>query len=72
MKISDRPPGLIGRRMFTIDRGNVIVEEHWDISVPGCHLIRNQFVNTRLTGPKIVRQVEMSADDFKRRGIALF
>lgn len=70
----DRPPGLIKRRMFPIDRGRVVVEEHWDVDVPGCPMIRNPWVNPLevIGGSKIVRQVEMTRLDYDRANIDLF
>ena len=73
MSIPDRPPGLMSRRMFPIDRGRVVVEERWNIDTPGCPLIRNPWARNSLQpGPLVVRQLEMTAEDFEHSDITLF
>lgn len=69
MKIADFPPGLISRRAFPIDQGRVVVEEHWDISVPGCPLIRSPWhgpLNQPLAN-KYIRQITMTAEEYMRK-----
>jgi hypothetical protein len=64
--MQDFPPGLTRRRMFPIDRGRVVVEEHWDLNVPGCPMIHSPWVNNPLKAPdgKYVRQIEMTKEQF--------
>lgn len=71
--MNQRPPGLLSRKMFPIDRGRVVVEERWNIDVPGCPLIRNPWqLNHLMGGPEYVRQVEMTAEEFEHNKIDLF
>lgn len=58
------PPGLIHRRTFPIDRGRWVMEEKWDISVPGCPMIRSPWQPPPLhQGNIYIRQVEMTAEE---------
>jgi hypothetical protein len=74
MKIDPKPPGLISRWMFPIHAGNVIVEEVWDIRVPGCPLIANPWAINPLEalGGIVKRQREMSMAEFVNSKIPLF
>lgn len=73
MKIDQRPPGLLSRRTFPIDRGRVVVEERWNIDTPGCPMIRNPWSLANWPpGPIVVRQREMTEDEFRLSDIQLF
>lgn len=72
MDIDPKPPGLLSRRMFPIYRGRVCVEERWDIEVPGCPLIKNPWSVNPLEGRFVVRQREMTVEDFNNSKIELF
>ena len=64
MKIDPNPPGLLYRRTFPIDRGKWIMEEKWDIGVPGCPLIRNPWMPyAQNQGNIYYRQLEMTAEE---------
>jgi hypothetical protein len=65
MKIADFPPGLISRRALPIDQGRMVVEEHWDISVPGCPLVRSPWHSPlNPVADKYIRQVTMTAEEY--------
>lgn len=74
MDIATHPPGLIKRWMFPIHGGNVIVEEVWDIRVPGCPLIKNPWTLNSLetAGGIIKRQRQMTEEEFRSSKIPLF
>jgi hypothetical protein len=73
MDIPDRPPGLLSRRAFYVDRDRVVVEERWDIAVPGCPMIRNPWLQPmQVSGSLYVRQVEMTADEYNHSKPVLF
>lgn len=72
MEIAQRPSGLLSRRMFSTNDGNVCVEERWDIEAPGCPLIRSPWAVNPLEGRFVVRQRLMSEQDFKDSRIDLF
>lgn len=64
MKIDPNPPGLLSRRTFPIDRGRWVMQEEWDISVPGCPMIRSPWHSQLgMEGNKFIRQVEMTAEE---------
>lgn len=64
MEIDANPPGLVGRRSFPIDGGRWVMEERWDISVPGCPMIRSPWlVGPFNDGPIFLRQVVMTAEE---------
>lgn len=66
MKIDDFPPGLISRRAFPIDMGRIVVEETWDIDVPGCLMIRSPWHPPPLqSGSMFVRQVVMTEREYE-------
>lgn len=65
MEINKRPPGLISRRVFPIDQGRVCVEEHWDLSVPGCPMIKNPWLPNPFQDHKnYIRQVTMTEAEY--------
>lgn len=58
------PPGLLSRRTFPIDGGRWMLEEEWDISVPGCPMIKNPWNPPMMwTGTKFIRRLEMTAEE---------
>lgn len=64
MEIDKNPPGLISRRMFPIDQGRVVMEEHWDINVPGCPMIRNPWNPLVSDASNCIRQVVMTREEY--------
>ena len=73
MDIPDRPPGLLSRRVFQVDRDRVVIEERWDIDVPGCPMIRNPWLpSMQVDGSLYVRQREMTTDEYNHSKPALF
>ena len=73
MPIADRPPGLLSRRAFCVDRDRVVVEERWDIDVPGCQMVRNPWLpSMQISGSLYVRQVEMTTDEYNHSKPVLF
>lgn len=66
MQIDPNPPGLICRRTFPINDGRWVLQEEWDISVPGCPMIQNPWLNSSLNAPQniFIRQLEMSAEEY--------
>lgn len=73
MSIPDRHPGLLSRRAFQVDRNRVVVEERWDIDVPGCPMIRNPWLpSMQASGWLYVRQIEMTADEYNNSKPVLF
>ena len=70
--MDDRPPGLIYRFAFEPEPGRVVVQEHWDISVPGCPMIRNPWATQLDSGNNYIRQVTMTADEYKAAKPKLF
>ena len=73
MRISDRPPGLLARRVFSGDQDRVVIEENWDLNVPGCPMIRNPWLAPMQTrGARYVRHVEMTERQFNNSDIKLF
>lgn len=66
--MQDRPPGLVSRRMFQIGLGRVVVEERWKIDEPGCPMICRPLINPMqlAQGPRYVRQVEMTDEEFQK------
>lgn len=72
MQIDDRPPGLLSRRMFPVDMGRVVVEEEWDVSAPGCPLIRNPWSQAPLEGHRYFRQVKMTREEYEATLPTLF
>ena len=69
-KIADFPPGLMSRRMIPIDQGRVVVEERWNIDVPGCPLIKSPW-HPFEGGPEIIRQVVMTEREYLDSGISI-
>ena len=64
MKIDLNPPGLLSRRTFKIDGDRWVMREEWDISIPGCPMIRSPFHSQLgLVGNKFIRQVIMTAQE---------
>lgn len=64
--IEKNPPGLLSRRTFPIDQGRWVMHEEWDITVPGCPMIRNPWGPTLGEDVKhIVRQVVMTAEEHR-------
>ena len=72
MTINPKPPGLLSRRMFEIDRGWIVVEERWNIDEPGCPLIQSPWHSPLQGGPIVIRQLEMTKQDFNDSDILLF
>jgi hypothetical protein len=67
--IDKSPPGLLSRRFFPIDRGRWVMEEKWNIDVPGCPLIRSPWLPGPFNdGPIFIRQVEMTAEEYRVSG----
>lgn len=64
MNIADQPPGLISRRAFPTDGGRIVIEEHWDISVAGCPMIRSPW-HPQLLGNEFIRRVTMTESEFR-------
>lgn len=61
MKIDPNPPGLLSRHTFQIDGGRWIMQEEWDISAPGCPMIRSPWHSPLgQEGNSFIRQVEMT------------
>lgn len=72
MKIDPNPPGLLKRRFFPIDRGRWVMEEEWNLDVPGCPMIRSPWLPGPFnTGPVFIRQVEMTAEEYETARVAL-
>lgn len=72
MEISAHPPGLLSRRFFPIDQGRWVMEEKWNIDVPGCPLIRSPWLLGPFNdGPIFIRQVEMTAAEYEAAARAL-
>ena len=66
MTIDKYPPGLIKREAFQIPEGRWVVNEHWDISVPGCPMIRNPwFPQLGQTGSDYFRQRVMTDAEYR-------
>jgi hypothetical protein len=59
-----RTPGLIYRRAFPIDLGRIVVEEQWDISGPGCPMIKSPWLGNFDEGPIFTRQVIMTESEY--------
>jgi hypothetical protein len=57
--------------MFRIDRGRVVVQEEWNIDIPGCPMIRSPF-HSQLgnSGPLYIRQIEMTEEEYLDANIA--
>lgn len=55
---------LIYRRVFAIDRGRVVVEEKWDRYHPDCPFIDNPWNSYQQAGNVIIRQLEMTKEEF--------
>jgi hypothetical protein len=72
MMIDDHPPGLISRRAFPTNEGRVVVEEHWDISVPGCPMIRSPWYMPSAPGNEFIRQVIMTEAEYQAKLPPLF
>ena len=67
-QIDNNPPGLVHRRAFR-DGGKVIVQEEWNIDVPGCPLIRSPWnPPPENYGSIWIRQIVMSEDEFEIEG----
>ncbi len=66
-----REPGLLYRRAFPIDQGRIVVEEKWDIDVPGCPYIRSPWHSGLEPGPVFVRQVTMTVAEYVESKIDL-
>ncbi len=60
--IGHSPPGLIYRRTFPVGDGRWILEEKWDIRVPGCPMIKSPW-HSPFEGDVFIRQVEMTAKE---------
>jgi len=58
--------GLISRHVFPIDQGRVVVDERWDLDVPGCPIVRPPF-GTLQSGPHFVRQIVMTPREYNAR-----
>ena len=57
--IDRNPPGLRSRRTFPINEGRWVLQEEWDISVPGCPMIKNPWQSPLQDhGNLYIRQVE--------------
>ena len=72
MKINQRPPGLLARRMFRIDDGKIVVQEEWDIDVPGCPVIRSPWHPQSKAGSLYVRQIRMTDAEYRNANVTLF
>lgn len=60
--INPSPPGLLRTRTFPIDAGRWVLEETWDISTPGCPMIRSPWHGgLGMDGNLFVRQVVMTS-----------
>ena len=71
--IDDKPPGLLSRYMFPIGNGRVVVQEEWDIDIPGCPLVRSPWHPHR--GPpasRYIRQIEMTELEYREIQPELF
>lgn len=65
MEIDRNPPGLISRRAFRIPDNRWAVDEHWDISVPGCPMIRNPWLpHIGMEGNHYIRQIIMTDAEY--------
>lgn len=52
--------------MFRIGGGKVVIQEEWDIDVPGCPMIRSPWHAAPAdAGPLYVRQVEMTEEEYQ-------
>jgi|GEM_PF-5916824 len=69
--MSDQPPGLMSRIAFPIDHGRICVQEHWDISAPGCPMVRSPWHGQLGRGDDYIRQVVMTQAEFLEAGITL-
>jgi hypothetical protein len=71
VEIRDRPPGLMSRIAF--DSGNkVVVDETWNIDVPGCPMIRNPWATISQPGNIYVRRMELTPEEYSNLRIPLF
>lgn len=62
MRIDPHPPGLIRRHIYSRRDRVVIVDETWDVSVPGCPMIRVDW--GAMAWPYWLRRVEMTQAEF--------
>lgn len=62
---SDAPNGLIYRRAQPDGNGRVVLEELWDIDVPGCPMIRNPW-SPQLPGHIFIRRLIMSDREYEQ------
>lgn len=68
----DPAPGLIERKAFSLPNHLVVVEEKWNIAVPGCPMILNPFVlQARRGWSHWTRRLRLTQDEFNRSGMWL-
>ena len=63
------PPGLLKTYIVHRDENQVIVNEEWDISVPGCPVIRNPWMTQGLSAPTTnhyIWQRVLTPEEFER------
>lgn len=71
--MNPRPPGLMSREAFHIGTDVVIVDETWNIDVPGCPMIRNPWTaSSQQVGSIFVRRLKMTENEFSSQEIPLF
>jgi len=58
-------PGLIYRRTFPIDQGRWVLEEKWDMRIPGCPYIKSPW-HSQFDGDVFIRQLEMTAEEYEK------
>lgn len=63
--IPKNPPGLVKREFFPVDMGRVVMNETWDISVPGCPMIQSPW-HPQTSHNLWVRQVTMTREEFEQ------
>jgi hypothetical protein len=58
------PPGLLKTYIVHRDENQVVLNEEWDISVPGCPMIRNPW-GPQVPTDHIINQMVLTPEEFE-------
>jgi hypothetical protein len=60
--------------MFPINNGRVVVQEEWNIDIPGCPLVRSPFLGNDFgeRQSRYIRQIEMTELEYRQIKPTLF